>query len=321
MNDQLWLIGAGRMATAYAAVLAELGVNPMVVCRSQASAERFGAATGLLSMAGGVSAGLARAGGPPASAIVAIDVAELTGTVQALIRAGCRRILVEKPGGIDLAEISETAALAADHGAEVWLAYNRRFYGSVLAARRGLAEDGGAVSMSFDFTEASDAIVKIGHRPEVLNEWLLANSTHVIDTAFMLAGEPTAWSTEVAGALDWHPRAARFAGHGLTEAGVLFSYMADWDAPGRWAIEISSRSRRFILKPMEQLQVQTRGSFSVEAQVAEDDLDVRFKPGLFRQTRAFLTGEDADLLPTIQQHRDRLAAIYSPMLKTQSRGR
>lgn len=320
MSEQLWLIGAGRMATAYAAVLAELGANPMVVCRGEASAARFAAATGLPTMAGGVSANLNRAGAAPTSAIVAIDVAELTGTLQDLIRAGCRRILVEKPGGLNFTEIAETAALAEVHGAEVWLAYNRRFYGSVLAARRGLAEDGGAVSMTFDFTEASDAIVKIGHRSEVLNEWLLANSTHVIDTAFMLAGEPTKWSTQVEGALDWHPRAARFAGHGLTETGALFSYMADWDAPGRWMIEISSRRRRFVLKPMEQLQVQNRGSFAVEPQPAEDDLDTRFKPGLFRQTRAFLTGEDAELLLTIQQHRDRLAAIYAPMLRTQTIG-
>lgn len=313
MNEEIWLVGAGRMARAYAAVLKEFDVTPIAVCRSQTSADHFTHETGLRAMAGGVTAALAE-GPAPRRAIVAIDVSELAATTMTLIDAGCRNILLEKPGGIDLQEISALADRAETAGAKVWLAYNRRFYGSVLAARRGLAEDGGAVSMSFDFSEASDAIVKIGHRPEVLNEWLLANSTHVIDTAFLLAGTPTDWSSTVDGALDWHPRAARFAGHGRTAHGVLFTYMADWDAPGRWAIEISSRKRRFILKPMEQLQIQHRGQFAVEPQPNDDDFDSRFKPGLYRQTRAFLTGEDASLLPTIWEHRERLERIYAPML-------
>lgn len=314
MTDQLWLIGAGRMARAYVDVLKALDVAPLVVCRSAASAERFADETGLKTISGGIEAALSSAPAPD-SALVAIDVAELAAVTSRLLEAGCRNILIEKPAGLNLEEISRLADMAKVKGAQVYVAYNRRFYGSVLEARRALAEDGGPVSLTFDFTEASDAIVKIGHRPEVLDEWLLANSTHVIDTAFFLAGAPDRWTGTVDGSLDWHPRAARFAGHGRTDTGALFSYMADWDAPGRWAIEISSRLRRFILKPMEQLQIQHRGSFKVEASAPTDDLDERFKPGLFRQTRAFLSGEDADLLPTIAQHRDRVATIYAPMLK------
>lgn len=317
MTETIWVVGAGRMARAYVDVLADMGLQPTIVCRSPASAARFADETGLETVSGGLATALAERPAPT-RAIVAIDVAELSAATLTLIEAGCRHILLEKPGGVDLEQITAIADAARETGSRVSVAYNRRFYGSVLAARRGLAEDGGAVSMTFDFTEASDAIVKIGHRPEVLNAWLLANSTHVIDTAFMLAGRPVEWSTMTDGALDWHPRAARFAGHGRTEGGVVFSYLADWDAPGRWAIEISSRKRRFILKPMEQLQIQNRGVFSVEAMAPEDDLDSRFKPGLYRQTRAFLTGEDAELLPGIEQHRERLASIYAPMLTTRS---
>lgn len=313
MTEQIWLIGAGRMARAYADVLKALDVVPLVVCRSAASAERFADETGLRTVAGGIEAALA-SNPAPDRAVIAIDVSELAAAAISLVEAGCRHILIEKPAGLNLEEVSRLADIAQARSAQIYVAYNRRFYGSVLAARRGLAEDGGAVSMTFDFTEASDAIVKIGHRPEVLDEWLLANSTHVIDTAFFLAGAPDIWTGTVEGSLAWHPRAARFAGHGRTHEGALFSYLADWDAPGRWAIEISSRLRRFILKPMEQLQIQHRGSFKVETSAPTDDLDERFKPGLFRQTRAFLGGDDADLLPTIVQHRDRISTIYAPML-------
>lgn len=315
--NALWLVGAGRMGRAYAAVLKALEIPTLAVCRSQASADLFSAETGLPATAGGCAAALQHAGAAPEAAVVAVDVQELAATAGALIDMGCRRILLEKPGGVDAAELEALALKAEAAGAEVWLGYNRRFYASVLAAQRGLAEDGGAVSMSFDFTEVSDAVAAIGHDPRVLNEWLLANSTHVIDTAFVLGGRPAEWSGLVDGALDWHPRAARFAGHGRTDQGVTFTYAADWDAPGRWAIEISSRRRRFILKPMEQLQIQQRGSFNAELQAPEDDLDQRFKPGLYRQTRAFVTGEDVHRLPSLAEHRDRLRHIYAPMLTTQ----
>jgi len=312
-NRAVWLVGAGAMARAYAAVLVAMDLSPLVICRSKASADRFAAETGLRCIHGGVAAALDQEGGAPESAIIAIDVGQLAGATRDLMDAGCRRLLLEKPGGIDADDIDALAAKAASLDAQVYIAYNRRFYGSVMAVRQGLEADGGPVSMSFDFTEASDAVLKIGHPPALLKQWLLANSTHVIDTAFVLAGEPLDWSATTSGALDWHPRAARFAGHGVTEAGVLFSYLADWDAPGRWAIEISSRLRRFILKPMEQLQVQVRGSFQVQPVPLDGDLDVRFKPGLYLQTQAFLTGENRELLPTLAEHSRRVRTIYEPI--------
>ena len=312
-SEQPWLVGAGRMAKAYVPVLKALGLEPRVVGRGEDSAKAFEAETGLSCRPGGLSASLEAAGAAPASAIVAIDIPELAAVARSLIEAGCRRILLEKPGGVDRAQIEELAMSAHDAGAEIFLAYNRRFYGSVRAAREALAEDGGPTSMSFDFTESADQIVKIGYPAEVLDNWLLANSTHVIDTAFFLAGEPVDWRPRVAGRLDWHPRAARFAGCGETERNVMFSYAADWDAPGRWSIEIASRKRRFVLRPMEQLQVQTRGSFALEA-TPSDELDSLYKPGLYRQTRAFLTGEGASDLPDIHHHLRRIQTIYDPMV-------
>lgn len=301
------------MAKAYAAVLNDLGIGIEAVGRGPASAEAFHAETGVACRPGGVSAALEAAGLAPPLAIVAIDIPELAAAARALIAAGCKKILLEKPGGVDRGEIESLAEAAREAGAQVYLAYNRRFYGSILAARAALAEDGGATSMTFDFTESADAIVKIGYPAAVLDNWLLANSTHVIDTAFHLAGAPVDWSARVAGALDWHRRAARFAGDGVTEHGVQFAYSADWDAPGRWSIEIASRKRRFVLRPMEQLQVQTRGSFALDP-VPADPLDVAFKPGLHRQVRAFLTGEGAADLPDIDQHLQRVRTIYDPMV-------
>ncbi|MDK9696775.1 MAG: Gfo/Idh/MocA family oxidoreductase [Siculibacillus sp.] len=310
----VWIVGAGRMAEAYGKVLEAGGVDFLVVGRGEETARGFTERTGHPCRPGGLDAALAELA-PPEAAIVATDVDSLADNGLALLAAGCRRILIEKPGGVTPAEIAALAEATSASGADVRLGYNRRFYASVLAAEAAIAEDGGAVSMNFEFTESVDVVAGLPYAPEVKENWLLANSTHVIDTAFHLAGRPKRLFSAVEGQIAWHSRAARFAGTGLTENGVLFVYHADWDAPGRWGIEINTRRRRLILRPMEQLHVQKRGAFTVEPMAIDDDLDRRFKPGLHRQMAAFLDGEDAGRLLTIGEHLARVRTIYESMYR------
>lgn len=305
MEAGLALIGAGSMARAYAAVLADLDRVPEVVGRGSESAEAFAEATGWRVRAGGISSRLAE-GPPPEQAIVAVSVAELAGTVRELLEAGTRRILVEKPAGVDRAEVASVAEAARRTGGDVRVAYNRRFLASVSRARELIAEDGGVSSFSFEFTELADRIGESAHPPEVLANWFLANSTHVVDLAFFLGGRPAWLVGEARGRLDWHPPGSSFAGHGATEDGALFSYRADWDAPGRWGVEVMTRRRRLILTPLERLSVQRRGEFATAELDLDDELDRRFKPGLHAQVRAFLDGVEADRLTPIDRH---LAAV------------
>lgn len=308
----VWVVGAGRMAEAYCRVLDAIDVAFVVIGRGEESSRGFTDRTGKPCRPGGLDAALASLPAP-AAAIVATDVDQLADNGIALLRAGCRKLLLEKPGGATPAAIAALAHEASTCGADVRVGYNRRFYGSVLAAERMLAEDGGPVSMHFEFTESVDVVATLPYAPAVKENWLIANSTHVIDTAFMLAGTPTRFLSNVKGSIPWHSRAARFAGTGETEAGALFTYFADWDAPGRWGIEINTTRHRLVLRPMEQLQIQQRGAFTLEPVAETDDLDRLYKPGLFRQTVAFLRGEGAERLLTIADQDRRVRTIYQPM--------
>lgn len=287
----LWLIGAGTMAQDYAKVLQNIGYDFKVIGRNAASAEKFESATGHAVRQGGLSNALA-ALGTPEQAIVAVGVEHLADMTAELIKAGTRRILVEKPGGLNAAQIRTLQQTAASHGADVLVAYNRRFYASTAMARNLIAEDGGATSCTFEFTEWSHVIAPLTKGPGVKEAWFLANSTHVVDLAFHLCGFPKDWQGWHGGTLNWHPSGARFCGSGITEQGVFFNYQADWEAPGRWGVEVLTRKRRFIFRPMEQLQVVQLGSVKVESVELDDRLDKEFKPGLYRQTTAFLERED-----------------------------
>lgn len=289
------------MAVDYAKTLKSLGISPITVGRGKASAQKFTTETGLPVVLGGIDAWLADAGNPlPESAVVAVGEKWLGVVARALLDRGIRHLLIEKPGGYDAEDIRLVGAKAHELGASVFVGYNRRFYASVTAAKEIIAKDGGVTSFSFEFTEWGHVISGINKEEGVKEQWFLSNSTHVIDLAFHLGGMPMELSSYSAGGIDWHPAASVFAGSGKSARGALFSYQANWESPGRWGVEILTRKHRLILRPLEKLQIQNIGSVSTQDIQFDDDLDENFKPGLYRQTQAFLSAHN-DVLPRIAE--------------------
>lgn len=289
-HKSVWLVGAGSMALDYLKVLRALNCQITVIGRGESSASKFETQGAHPVVSGGLEAFLKSCPDIPYAAVVAVGVEALALTTLQLLKVGVRRILLEKPGALNRTEIETVQALAQAQGAEVVIAYNRRFYASTLTAQRMIEEDGGVQSVNFEFTEWAHVIEGLTKAPGVKEAWLIGNSTHVIDLAFHLGGKPVEIQTFTAGKLDWHSSSAVFAGAGRTDRGALFSYHANWAAPGRWAIEVMTAHRRLIFRPMETLQIMRRGSVVIEPVSMNDGLDRDFKPGLHEQTRRFLEG-------------------------------
>nr|WP_199533121.1 Gfo/Idh/MocA family oxidoreductase [Solidesulfovibrio fructosivorans] len=295
------LVGAGPMAVEYAKVFKAIGIAPIVVGRSEASAQKFTAETGIAVSRGGLDAWLADSNHfLPERAVVAVGEKWVGASAKALLTHGVRQLLVEKPGGFDADDILSVNNAAAKQRATVYVGYNRRFYASVEAAKRIIAEDGGVTSFNFEFTEWSHVIGPIEKEEGVKEQWFLSNSTHVIDLAFYLGGMPQEMSAYAQGGLAWHPTSSIFAGAGRSVHGALFSYQANWEAPGRWGVEVLTRKHRLIFRPIEKLQIQKIGSVAIEMVEVDDSLDKDFKPGLYKQVHAFLA-EESNVLPTISE--------------------
>lgn len=295
------LVGAGGMAVAHAQALAELGIRPRVFGRGNDSAGRFRELTGITAGTGPLEDQIAATPDMPASAIVAVNAHALAEVTETLLRAGVRRILVEKPAALDLAELDRLRAAQRSAGAEVFIAYSRRFMASVLMADRFIAEDGGVLSLRFDFSEPAARIGGLGKPARELATWFYGNSTHVLDLAFHFFGLPTALHATVAGrgAIDWHPSGAVYAGFGRGPDGRLLSWHANWIAPGRWGVEVMTPRRKLILQPLERLRVQDAASFAETEVELDDAADRAFKPGVLRQLRAFLGGEGSGRLHSL----------------------
>jgi hypothetical protein len=127
--------------------------------------------------------------------------------------------------------------------------------------------------------------------------------------AFYLGGIPQAIEGRVVGSLPWHPAGAVFCGSGVTAKGIPFSYHANWRSGGRWGVELFTTARRIIMRPLEELFVQNRGSVAIDAVPIDDELDKKFKPGLYLQTESFLSLQDESLL-TLSEHLHIVKNIY-----------
>ncbi len=312
LNKKILLVGASQMAIDYYNVLKEFDCDTTIVGRSAESAANFENKTGVKIITGGIEKFLSENKFVFDAAIVAVGMEQLASVTILLIKSGILTILLEKPGGLNSSEIKGVALVAEQYKANVNIAYNRRFYSSVLKAKEIIAQDGGVTSFNFEFTEWTHVIENVQKLPEIKQNLLLGNSTHVIDLAFYLGGTPSDITCYTAGKLSWHEKAI-FSGAGKSNKNALFSYQANWNAPGRWVVEVLTKNSRLIFKPLEELHIQLKGSVQINKIEIDNNLDILFKPGLYQQTKEFLNGNLSEF-KTISEQAE-VVDIYDKIAK------
>ncbi len=301
-NYKVALIGAGYMGKEYYKVLRGMNISTVVLGRGEEKAKKFEEEFGEKVLTGDYIENLKQLEVLPQYAIVAVNIAALATVTEELIKLGISNILVEKPVAFDSATVNQLLEVQQKYQAKVYVAYNRHFFASVKRAREIIEEDGGVSSFSFEFTEWVQNFADVKRAEGEKEGWSIANSTHVIDLAFFLGGFPKEMSSYVAGGLDWHPSGTVFTGSGISETGALFSYQANWDAPGRWVVEIMTKKHRLYFKPMEELQIQVHGSVKVEMTEVDHSLEVDYKHGLYEMVDAFFNNPEDSRMLTLEQH-------------------
>lgn len=292
MNNKIWLIGAGGMAQDYIKVLQGLEKKFVVIGRGEETAKKCEETTGCKVQIGGLEKYLLKKTEICSYAIIAVGVEKLYETTKQLLEYGIKNILVEKPGGLYTWQFEELNSLIKEKNANVIIAYNRRFYASVLKAQEIIKNDGGVTSFNFEFTEWAHVIEPLVKAEGVKEKWFLGNSTHVVDLAFYLGGKPKEINSFISGSLSWHPSASIFSGAGISDKNALFNYQANWESAGRWSVEILTKENRLIFRPMEKLQIQKRGTIPQLFDESVDySLDEKYKPGLYIQTEKFLEND------------------------------
>ena len=297
-NVRVLLVGAGYMGREYAKVLSALNIDFDVVTRSEKTAETFVNEIGIMPYIGDLDQ-FECINDRYSHAINAVSVNELSNVTIKILGLGIKNILVEKPVGINYESVKNVFECAKKVTADVFVGYNRRYYLSTLKAQEIINDDGGLLSVNFEFTEWKNKIDFSKYPKGVEEKWLIANSTHVIDLAFYFAGEPEKFHFYSGRNLE--PSKDLFVGSGITTKDVFFNYSANWDAPGRWGVELLTNKHRLYLRPMEKLYIQNINSVELNEVKIDDSIDSEFKPGLYNQCIDFLSEKPSDKLKTIEK--------------------
>lgn len=314
MKKKVFLIGTGQMAIDYHSVLKDQDLELTVIGRGEISAKKFEEKTEIKPIIGGLQLYMNNYGLPKnAYVIIATGTEALMPSLILALQGGAHKVLIEKPAAISIEELIENEEKLKPYLNNVFVAYNRRFYASVIEAQKMIEEDGGLQTIHFEFTEWAHKIEPLEKAEGVKKNWFFANSTHVVDLAFFLAGEPVNWKAfSKPGKLEWHSK-TNFTGAGITNKNVMFSYLSNWESAGRWSVELLTEKRRIYLKPMETIGVQEKGTIAVLEYKFDNALDLKFKPGLYRQIEAFLNDYNLGILK-IDEHLKNSKYIYSKII-------
>ncbi len=287
------IVGAGTIASEYIKVLLAQNITPLVVGRGSEKIAQLKKKYPEVSIIGGGLKEYLKHNKCPLHAIVATAVIDLAFTTKLLIQSECLYILAEKPLVYTIEEAVMLESIATQHNTNLFIAFNRRYYQSVLKAKELIVLDGGVTSFHFNFTEALFTIEPLGLDESQIKYLGIGNSCHPIDTAFQLGGLPASMESKQYGTdISWHQTGSIFTGLGETVSGVPFTYHANWRSPGRWNIEIMTRNRKLLFSPMEKLCQQNLNTFSIEDVSIDYFYDTNFKPGYYLQVQSFLKHKD-----------------------------
>lgn len=299
MSIHCLVIGAGKMGAAHLAALAALSPDSLTAWAPSSRFRDIERDVGGITLRRDdlqVTLSTVR----PTHVIIASPIETLTPIAIEVMKAGVKHLLLEKPAAMNQSECRTLLACASKTSSEVYVGYNRRFYASVRGALAHMSSAGESIeSLIFEFNEVMPAKGPAA-TPNVSARWLLANSMHVIDTAFHPVGLPNMKRScfQRYGSLSWHPAGSLFIGSGETTKGIPFAFHANWDAPGRWGFEWVTKSTRYVFRPLEKLSIVRRGRFDLEPMELDYEMDIRFKPGVYQQNAAFLAGDkNAGLVP------------------------
>ncbi len=223
----------------------------------------------------------------PDAVFVLVSVMNVAAVATAFIREGIPTFL-EKPPGLYAAHTRRLAELAGQRHTLAMVGVNRRFYSVLLRGRELLRESGPVRSVTI---EAHEDLARVRSNPkwpeEVARRWSAANGIHALDLLRFFGGE-------VAQVQALH-RAVEGPGPDCCAALISFAQGAvgralmDHFAPGGHRLEVRTRGATLTSEQgFSAATFQRRGAGPLRLE--PDELDQRYKPGFFRQDRAFVEG-------------------------------
>ncbi len=234
-------------------------------------------------------------GALPDLIIVAVAVEATAEIVVSLLKFGVP-MLVEKPLGINFDENEKIMAVIKNKNASVFVAMNRRCYGSTRLALEKIESEVHPRFIEINDQQAPNELDVSSYSPEVIRYWMFANAIHLIDYAFIF-GRGNVKNSKVLTPWKGQTQSSVLSAMISFDTGDYAIYTCRWNMPGPWSCAISTPELRLEMKPLEQITVQCRGSRK-QVVVPVDEVDQNFKPGFYIQALEMIDFVQYNKMPT-----------------------
>ena len=191
-------------------------------------------------------------------------------------------VFMEKPPGYNLEDAESIAADAKKKDRKVYVALNRRFLHATQHVKADLESIEGPRYIRVQDQEDQTAALVAGQPELVVDNWMYANSIHVIDY-FLIFGRGKV--TNITPIIPWNPTKPDIVVSYIEfESGDRGIYEGIWNGPGPWATIIATPDKRWEIRPLETAVSQLRGERRLQA-IEPHPWDQAFKPGFRLQVQ------------------------------------
>lgn len=219
-------------------------------------------------------------------------------------------VFLEKPPGLTVEDTEDIHAFATKNDSRVFVALNRRFLSSTQTVLKDIRQSQAPRFIKVQDQENQEQARALGHPPEVVENWMYANSIHVIDY-FLTFGRGNV--AKVTPAISWDPGAPAVVVATIEfDSGDIGLYEGIWNGPGPWAVTVSTPEKRWEMRPLEQARFQLAGQ-RVTEDVTAHSWDSDYKPGfrLQAENAAAAAMGQASHTPTLEQSLETMRLIRS----------
>jgi len=208
--------------------------------------------------------------------IVAVDIAS-TINVAKKLKDFKGFILFEKPLGKNYIETKKIVKFLYKNKLNCYVALNRRSYQNVEMVYKEIKKDNSKKFLSIYDQQDLKIVKKAGHKFKILQNWMYANSVHLIDLlVFMAQSKPVKITSEKINLQKGYLINSKV----IFKNGNIGYYNAIWNRPGPWSLNISTSMTHYEFSPLETLKV--RSSLNLRKKTIYIE-KTKYKPGFLRQ--------------------------------------
>lgn len=193
-------------------------------------------------------------------------------------------LFLEKPAGMVPEENKKLAELARECGIRSMVGFNRRYY-SIFHKGIGIIKQHGPLfGVHVEGHERMWLKNESSLASNVRANWIFANSIHTIDLLRFFGGDIKSIHSIAQRRLG-EARGDQFAAIAEFDSGAIGQYSAHWYSPGGWRAVLYGDGVTVEFEPLE--KGTWMGKDFVSHEIEPDEVDIKYKPGLYRQMEAF----------------------------------